>query len=240
MAVTRRWSSGVAVAQVALMALMGLTAQVGYGMAPAPAAAPGDTAVQAGRDDRSMEVIERVLAVVGGRVITLSDVNAARAFGLVSEGGPFLDPTRGTLLALIERALILSEVDRYALTEPAEQTVAADVRAIRARFSSPDAFAGALDRTGLDESRLREVVRENERLRAYVNQRFPGVPLGDDELRRYFADHRDRFAAGAEFEEVRGLVVATAMAEQRRIRIDEWVAGLRARTDVTDLWVTTR
>lgn len=186
------------------------------------------------------DLIERVLAVVAGRVITLTDVTAAGEFGLVPELSPYLDPVRGILTALIERALVLAEVDRYALTEPAEATVAANLRDVRARFSSPEAFTAALERTGLDEGRLREIVRENERIRAYLNQRFPGVPVGDEELRRYFDDHHDRFGSTAGFEDVRGVVVATAMAEQRRVRIAEWVEGLRDRTEVTDLWVTER
>lgn len=183
------------------------------------------------------DLIERVLAVVAGRVITLTDVTAARAFGLVPELSPFSDLTRGTLTALIERALMLTEVDRYALTEPDEQTVAADMQAIRAGFPGDEAFAAALDRTGLDEGRLREMVRENERIRAYLRQRFPGLPLGDDDVRRYYDGHRERFGNATSFEDVQGLVLAAAMAEQRRLRIADWLAGLRGRADVIDLWL---
>ena len=83
-------------------------------------------------------------------------------------------------------------------------------------------------------ARLREVVRENERLRAYLNQRFPGFPVADDDARRYFEEHRDRFP-GASFEGVRGAVLAELVSEQRHLRIADWVAGLRERSDITDL-----
>ena len=59
------------------------------------------------------EVIDRVLAVVAGQVITLSDVRAVSELALlVGSNAP--DALRGTLDQLIERELILTEVRRYA------------------------------------------------------------------------------------------------------------------------------
>ena len=81
------------------------------------------------------------------------------------------------------------------------------------------------------------MVRENERIRAYLNQRFPGLPINDEEARSYFDAHADRFPDAASFEDVRGAVLAAAVAEQRRLRIVEWALGLRRRADVTDLWL---
>src|SRR5688500_2664802 len=63
------------------------------------------------------EVIDRVLAVAAGNLIMLSDVTAALEFGLVPRGAA-PDPVRETLSRLIDRAIILAEVDRYAPPEP--------------------------------------------------------------------------------------------------------------------------
>jgi hypothetical protein len=53
------------------------------------------------------EVIERVLAIAAGNVITLTDVNAARVFHLVPVDGAD-DGSREILSRLIERSLILA------------------------------------------------------------------------------------------------------------------------------------
>ena len=39
-------------------------------------------------------LVERILAVAGGRVITLTDIEAARLFGLVPQLSPYADPIR--------------------------------------------------------------------------------------------------------------------------------------------------
>jgi hypothetical protein len=122
----------------------------------------------------SGEIIDRVLAVVAGQLITLSDVTAARELGLErADGAP--DPIRAILSKLIDRELILAEVDRYAPPEPSAAAVSDGVAEVRARFPSPAAFDAALARSGIDERHLRETLRQGLRMRAYIVQRFPAA-----------------------------------------------------------------
>jgi len=117
------------------------------------------------------ETIDRVLAVVAGQVITLTDVTAARDLGLVPVGDT-PDPVRAVLSKLIDRELILDEVERYVPPEPSAEAIDDDVSAIRARFPSQSAFEAAMLRSGLDEKLVRDIVRQNLRIRAYEEQRF--------------------------------------------------------------------
>src|SRR6266850_4885668 len=87
----------------------------------------------------SAETIDRVLAVVAGQIITLSDVTAARALGLQSPGDAG-DPVRAVLSKLMDRELVLAEVERYAPPEPAAAAVDREIDAIRARFPSGETF----------------------------------------------------------------------------------------------------
>ena len=119
----------------------------------------------------SAETIDRVLAVVAGQLITLTDVTAARDLGLQSADNA-ADPVRAILSKLIDRELILAEVDRYAPPEPAADAIDRDVERIRARFSSAEGLASALARSGIDEKHLREIIRQDLRIRAYLEQRF--------------------------------------------------------------------
>lgn len=117
------------------------------------------------------ETIDRVLAVVNGDLIMLSDVTAARELGLVFAGNA-ADPIRAVLSRLIDRMLELEEVDRYAPPEPSADALDREVRGVRARLGSPAAFDAVLARSGLSLQRLRETVRENLRIRAYLDLRF--------------------------------------------------------------------
>jgi hypothetical protein len=150
------------------------------------------------------ETIDRVLAVVAGQIITLSDVTAARALGLQSSGNA-TDPVRVVLSKLMDRELVLAEVERYAPPEPAADALDREIDGIRARFPSAEAFTAALAQSGLDERRLREIVRQDLRIRAYQDQRF-----------------------------------AAADPARRQTLIDEWVAGLRRRTDIIDLYIQSK
>src|SRR4051812_3091009 len=76
-------------------------------------------AVMCAASEPQAETIDRVLAVVAGQPIPLSDVRAARDLGLEPiTRGSTADPIRGVLNGLIDRELILAEVERYAPGEP--------------------------------------------------------------------------------------------------------------------------
>jgi hypothetical protein len=119
---------------------------------------------------RADDVIERVVAIVAGDIILLSDLRVAKELGLVPvpETG---DTDRAVLSALIDRALMLDEVRRYAPPEPSAGDVDLALEQIRERLT-PVALAAALTRAGFTERQLREMLRQNLRIRAYIDQRF--------------------------------------------------------------------
>jgi len=188
------------------------------------------------------EIIDRVLAVAAGNLIMLSDVRAALEFGFVSPGSA-PDPAREVLSRLIDRALVLAEVDRYAPPEPSAEAVDHAVQAVRLRFSSPEAFAAALARVGMGDKHLRETLREDLRIRAYLDQRFTVVAPTDDDLGRHYRDHPDTFTRNGRlipFDEARQDVAQAVVTERRRALVDEWMVGLRRRAEIVDLYVPAR
>jgi hypothetical protein len=186
------------------------------------------------------ELIDRVLAVAAGELIMLSDVTAARDLGLVVPDAGSSDPIRDVLGHLIDRELVLAEVERYAPPEPAPEAIDRELQIVRTRFSSRQAYEAALARSGIDENHLRETLRQNLRIRAYEDQRFTVPPPSDEELRRYFASHTQLFARDGQppsFEALRNEVALAATADRRRALVEEWMAGLRRRADVIDLYL---
>ena len=119
----------------------------------------------------SAEIIDRVLAVVGGVVITQSDATAAHELGLVNIGETD-DPLAFALAKLIDRQLMLTEVERYSPPDPPEEAVDRLVQSVRAKFPSAEAYMAALNRSGVDEARLRQILRDQIRIDVYLDQRF--------------------------------------------------------------------
>ena len=181
------------------------------------------------------QVIDRVLATVGGQTITLSDARAAVAFGLVP-GPASTDPIGSALSELIVRELILADVNRYAAPPPGQAEVDRRLSEVRARFSSDALYREALESTAMTETRLRNRVRDDLRIEAYVDQRFsaPAQPT-DDEVARYYETHRAAFVREGRqlsLDEARDLARERTIAERRRALVADWVDRLRRRTDV--------
>ena len=154
----------------------------------------------------SAEVIDRVVAVVGGQIITQSDVDAAAAFGLGSN-----------LQALIDRTLMLSDVRRVAPPDPAPTAVEARLARIRAIFAAPDGFARALEVSGLNEAAVRFYAAEDLRLSAFLDERFSSASQPTEEEVRQAGE-----AARARL-----------IAERRQTLVDAWIAELRRHADIT-------
>jgi hypothetical protein len=116
-------------------------------------------------------MIDRVLATVDTHVITLSDVRGVRALGLVAAGTPG-EATGAVLDALIDRRLVLAEVERYQPPEPDPAAVERGVAAVRAAHAA--SYESALLTSGLDEGFVRQWVRNELRIETYIAQRFAG------------------------------------------------------------------
>jgi len=123
------------------------------------------------------QLLDRIVAVVDGSPITQSDVAAAMQLGLV-RSVPAADAVAATVDALVERRLILEEVDRYAPPEPPDAEIDRRVAEIRARAGSR--FTTVLAEVGLTEDQLRREVRDDLRIDAYLQQRFGAAQPSDE------------------------------------------------------------
>ena len=185
---------------------------------------------------QSGELIERTLAVVGGQVITLTDVRTAIALGLVDNGADRSIDAAAT--RLIDRLLVLREVQRYLPPEPEEAQIDAALDRIRGRFSSAAEFAAALELGGFNDVRLRAWLRDDVRIAAYLGQRFAavGVPT-DEDVGAYYAAHRDEFTGGGQSSEAVSAVIRDRLSAERRTQlIADWIQDLRRRTTIVELW----
>jgi hypothetical protein len=185
------------------------------------------------------EIIDRVLAIVGGQLITLSDVHAALAVKLV-EPPVAADPIGAALQVLIERRLIAAEVDRYAPPEPGEAALAERTAAL---MDALPADPGQRARLGVEPQRVRAFARDELRAAAYLAQRFGAVVPTDDDVARYYREHERDFTRDGvrlPLADVQEEVRRQLASERRAALIAGWVADLRRRTDVSVLYLPRR
>jgi hypothetical protein len=164
------------------------------------------------------EIIDRVLAILPGQIVTLSDVVAALDLGLVDApaGG---ERIAGGLSAVIDRVLMLNEVRRVAPPEPSPAAIDARVALIRQRFDAAAELSRLLAARGLDETVLRLYAADDLRLASYLDERFSAAAQPtDEEIRQAGESARQRLTD-----------------DRRRALIGAWTAELRRRADVTVL-----
>ncbi len=162
------------------------------------------------------------------------DITLARELGLA----PTDRSARDVLAELIDRALVLAEADRYGPPEPEPDAVSRELDRVRARLPTREGFENALKRAGLDEARLRERLRQDLRIRAYLDQRFTVLPPEEDDIRRFYEIHPELFSRDGSvqpFDDVRVDAARAALDERRRALVEEWIAGLRRRATIVDL-----
>lgn len=181
--------------------------------------------------------IDRLLAVVNGDVVTLSDLRAARGLRLLP-GIAAMDDA-AAIDALIDRRLLVAEVARYAAPDPAAEALSARRRTWEAGLPPGTDIARTLDITGMREAALTAWLRDDVRIAAHIDQRFTAAaqPTREQAL-TYFREHPDEFAVNGvtpDFAAVEAAVRRKLAADRRAARIAEWMATLRSRAEIRKL-----
>jgi hypothetical protein len=184
----------------------------------------------------AQRLLDRVVARVDGSAITLTDVNAATAFGVIDvpEGA---DRHTVAVQRMIDRQLMLAEVARFSPPEPDAAAVDAETATLEARAGSQ--LAAVMKATGYDEARIRDMARDTLRIRAYLNQRFGvTVQVSTEEVAQYYRIHPEEFMRGGRpmsFDEAEPVARERAAADRRASTIAQWLRDLRARAEVAEL-----
>ncbi|HZI80241.1 MAG TPA: hypothetical protein VFD69_12050 [Vicinamibacterales bacterium] len=193
------------------------------------AATVGLVAILAG-PGAAQVLIDRVVARVNGTVILLSDVHVNSLVGLVEAPADSEDAVE----QLVQRTLLVEEVNRFPPSEPTAEAVDAELDRMRTRAG------GSLEdverRTGLTPANVRLLARDRLRIQGYIDQRFGvTVPLTDEQVLQYYRAHPEEFTTNgqlAPFDRAQGLARERAGLEQRQRTINQWLRDLRNRADV--------
>jgi len=191
------------------------------------------TAISAGLGPLgAQQLLDRIVARVSGQFVTLTDLRAAVALGVVDvpEGADELEAIR----PLVDRHLILAEVERFAPPEPAAAVVAQETAVLIAHVGPR--LDAVMASTGIDDAGIRSIARDSVRIRAYLDQRFgTAEQLTEGEVARYYQIHPGEFTRDGTlmpFDQAEPLARQRAGSERRASILAQWTGDLRARGDV--------
>lgn len=139
------------------------------------------------------DLLDRVIAVVSGTVITLSDARAAIRFGLVETTGE-RDPVAIAMQWLVDRQLVLDEVNRYEFGDPSPEQFEAEFGEVTKRLAVGGRPADSLASLGWTDDGARRFVRDTIRVQQFLARRFESVQPGtEEELSAFYAANAARF-----------------------------------------------
>jgi hypothetical protein len=130
----------------------------------------------------AQQLLDHVVARVGTSAITQTDVDAAVTFGIVNRGD--------AVKQLIDRRLMLAEVDRFPPPEPGATEIKLLMETMRAKAGADT--AAAMKRTGVNDDRLAELARDTLRIQSYMQQRFGSGPRAEEQRTRWLTEIRAR------------------------------------------------
>jgi hypothetical protein len=133
--------------------------------------------------------IDGVLLKIGSDVITSSDVRQARQLNLVEAPG---GSDQAYVDALANRRLMLEELKRNPPAEPAPAAVDARQQRWVATLGPGVDLGALLSRAGMTMASARSWWRDDLRISAYLDQRFPASNDRERAIAAWVADLRQR------------------------------------------------
>jgi hypothetical protein len=165
----------------------------------------------------SVELVDRILAVVNDSPLLLSEVKAVEALRSLDR--------RQALEAAIDERLMYQEASRLPQATVSEEEVQ---EAVRSLLEGRDELA---ERVSLAE--LGRLVRRQSSILKYIDFRFrPQVRVTDEEVRAAWNEAFQGAPEGPPFEEAAPGLRERLERRQLDQRIEEWIRDLRGRAEV--------
>jgi parvulin-like peptidyl-prolyl isomerase len=189
------------------------------------------------------EIIDRIAASVGNRVITASDLDRELRVAAFQDGvKPDFSPARkqAAVEAMIEQKLIQAELanSRYPLPDPAELAPAIE-QFKRAHFKDDEQYRAGLAEYGITEEDFKELLLWQRTLLLFIQVRFEtGVQLGAQDVEDYFTKTVKPAAEAAHpgqpvsLEDYRDQIERTLTGRRADQQMDIWLRDVRRRTNV--------
>jgi hypothetical protein len=150
------------------------------------------------------QVVDRVVAIVEGQVLTLSELEFETRVALIQRGAMQAAAARldeetlkGALELAINQRLQVQGADRLEAFTAEQAEVDERVAAFRDRFDTEAGFQAFLAHYGADLRQLTEVLTRSVRAERILDSRIrPRAQVGEAELLRYYQQHASEYPEG--------------------------------------------
>jgi len=184
------------------------------------------------------EVIDRVVALVAGHVITLSELEFEARVALIERGGveaanaPLNDQAlRSALELAIGERLETEAADKLQAFNLEQGEVESAMRQFKSKFRSDSELASFLAKHEADQQQLATVLARRLRAEKILDSKISlRARVSDAEVRRFYDDHRSELSGT--FDEVRGKIREKLVRDRYASLASEELRQIRKGVDV--------
>jgi hypothetical protein len=183
------------------------------------------------------ETVDRILALVNGQVITLTDVRVAKTFGLYEnwQDSLTLDTIDEVLQKLIDQKLVIQ------VTRDDSSVTRDEIEVFLDQISEKmgnDRFREELDKFGMERNDLGSYAYERILFSRILSSRFDRVVLVTlDEIQdyydtKYIPDQRDKGFEPRSMLDILDDIETALRKEKSEKQVEEWIQNLREMADI--------
>ena len=182
------------------------------------------------------EIVDRIVATVGRKVITASTVRQQLRIAALLDGNPVDESAAGYEAMrnrLIDRLIIIEEmrVSRYSIPEAAEVKPAFDAEVAQA--GGPAAWDALLARYRLTPAHVSLSLRYQAAIVRFTAYRFrPAVQISTAQVQAYYDQRLPAAAPKPPLEEVRDQIEQVLRLEQINTLLNRWLSEIRQQTHI--------
>ncbi|MDH4099990.1 MAG: SurA N-terminal domain-containing protein [Nitrospirota bacterium] len=181
------------------------------------------------------EVIDRILAIVNGDIITRSDLDDAIEVNRLRNPSerrerPVLE--KEILEELVDRRLLVQEARRLMISEISAEEIDDAVRQVKAGYTDEEAFRKALADADMTEADMREQLKDQLLIRRFIERRIRLMVRVDmEEVKRFFEANKEGMG-DQNFREFRDELREFLIEKKTNERLEEYRKELREKADI--------
>jgi hypothetical protein len=190
---------------------------------------------------KAEEILDRTVAVVGDRAITLSELEEQLALEALDQGVAAVRTPqryREVVERLIRLRLVQREMSLAGFSGTMDDKVQRQWEAMKENFGGDAAFQKALAQQGLMEETVRRFLRQQLDFQQFVDFRFrTGLAVTREEVESYYEkEYKARLPAAVEppsLEQVYAKLEAELLERRVDPMLEDWINRVRAQTRIT-------
>lgn len=183
------------------------------------------------------QMVDRIVAVVNEKVITLTDVRIAEAFGLYAEeiGEEEEDPRSLILQKLIDQKVVIQLSGEEVLIDA--EKLDQNLMRITQRLGAEE-VERKLTHFGLDWENLKDFLREKMAYQTIISERFSKVnPVSLKEIEEYYQRsyvpaQKEKGVEPKPMMEILDEIESGIKQEKVEAQIQDWIMNLRDKSDI--------